>query len=90
MKVRLKEQNDGSIHVSKMKDGDMAVIMPSWGSYEGTIVQRCDKSLVRLGYSKSEGWPSAFMLGRIYQITETSSPQCRVRLLKPGDVLVIE
>jgi len=47
-----------SIHISKLKDGDIARI-DSWNgeeSYVGRIVQKVDKRLITLGKGYGESW----------------------------------
>lgn len=84
--IRLKEQDkDESICVDDMKDGDVGVIT-EWcvcARYVGEIVQRYKNYLLTVGASSRHGWGEYFPPhGRI--------ENCRVRLLKSGEVLVVE
>ena len=79
------EDEELVIHVSKMKDGDVAVIT-SWGemiSIVGTIVQRYDDRLVILGCSSAEGWKY------LSHLTEEGHPNCQVMVLKSGTKLIL-
>lgn len=86
MGVKLHEkQNDGTICVNDMKDGQIAVVWV-WGlagarsEYCGRLVQRNDCRLVSLGMPNENTWPDIFNNRR---------EDCRVRLLKPGELLEI-
>lgn len=84
MQVRLKRKTDNSIHVSEMKDGDLAVICESWQMYAGRIVQRIGDVLYTIGKSEGCHWKT------VLKSTEENNPNVRVELLTPGDELVLE
>lgn len=66
------------IHVSKIADGDMAVIS-NWSNgnhYVGTLVQRYGKDLVAIGKSRKFSWPGAFEKNS--SIDEQHNPDCKV------------
>ena len=48
------------VHVSIMKDGDIAVIQKEWTMCEGRIVQRVDDRLISLGEGYGKSWPTLF------------------------------
>jgi hypothetical protein len=75
---------DDSIHVSQMKDGEIAVIV-SWSYPEpvGQIVQRYDECLVALGGTWGKGWSMAFEDDGI------KNTKCRVKILPPGTLLEV-
>lgn len=45
----LKSTPNSIVHVSEMKDGDVAEIQPSWSGYAGRIVQRVSDKLITIG-----------------------------------------
>ena len=85
--LRLKRKNAGIIHVSEMKDGDVAVTGPTWGSHRDRVVQRYENSLIALGYPGGKSWPDAFR--RVGGIDSTKHSGCMVRILEPGEELVV-
>lgn len=94
--IRLKEQSkDDSICVDDMKDGDVGVVT-SWAilTYVGQIVQRYGKSLVALGNVKDRRMYRGFLV--VWKVWPNYFPshnrveECRVRLLKSGETLVVE
>jgi hypothetical protein len=76
----LKEEPPQGIHVSEMKDGDVAVIV-AWepDKYLGQVVQRYENALIRVGMEHRFGWGNINCL----------SPACRVRVLEKGEKLVV-
>ena len=72
------------INVLDMKDGDIGIIT-SWTfpSLIGRIVQRYRYSLIVLGCYSSRGWSDYF------RIADRDSRN-RVRLLTPGETLIVE
>lgn len=80
MGLRLKKKDDGTVHPSDMKDGDVGVITSSIGNtYIGCAVQKINKALQLLGSTHSSNWTEA----------NGMSSQFRVRILKPGDTLEV-
>ena len=59
--VRVLSMPKYSVHVTDMRDGDIAVIT-KWGvcRYTGRVVQRCGDGLISLGLDKGECWSDAF------------------------------
>jgi len=84
--LELKNKKTDEIHVSKMKDGDIAVIT-RWlvGSYVGRVVQRYKNCLLTLGEGSGKGWGEFFS----YQQTKDKDYEDYVRILKKGEVLVV-
>ncbi len=83
MKVRLVENGTGTIPVSSMKDGEIAVIR-SWKhdtAYNGKIVQRFRDILVSIGQPEGNSWSGLF---------REPMHDCRVELLKSGATIVLE
>ena len=73
-----------SVHISKLKDGDIARI-DSWNgdeSYVGRIVQKLDKRLITLGKGYGESW------GDI-TLANFSKEGFRLTVLPKGTVLEI-
>ena len=90
MKVRLTNtEYPDTIQIRKMKDGDIAVIV-DWGrgnpEYVNLVVQRFDEHLAILGLPSGSGWSGAWAIGS----SRLTSHDCRVRLLKSGETLVLE
>lgn len=82
MSVELKEKQYGSIPVSEMRDGQIAVIV-KWGniiSVIDLIVQKHKKGLVSIGLETSCGWTN---------VSETNEEN-RVKILKNGTELIIK
>lgn len=77
------------IHVSEMKDGDIAVIV-SWKhvNNKDTIVQRCGDDLISLGKGLSSKWAGVFAFGES-RLTKGASPHCQVRVLPPGTTIEV-
>lgn len=81
--MKLVKQNDDSIPVMEMNDGQLAVIV-QWGnesSYNGIIVQRWRDHLIIIG--ESDCWSN------IYKPGCGLSEDCRVRILQPGELLEV-
>lgn len=59
--MKLVKDNDNSVSVLDMKDGDIAIIT-EWvhGSHIGDIVQRYKYDLVCLGKGSEYSWPNLF------------------------------
>ena len=89
MPVELKIPLDGNIHVSEMRDGQLAIII-SWMSGDGQLggwpVQRFGHSLVPLGRASDDGWLDAFSGTR--RILPDRHPRCRVRII-PDEVEIV-
>lgn len=82
--VVLENDEDNFINVSKMKDGDIAIIR-NWliYSFKGAIVQRYGNDLITLGSPRVNGWKNYF--NEDLAITDNL-----VEILKPGTHLVIK
>lgn len=72
---------DRSIPISKMKDGDVAIIV-DWAipGMCGKVVQKYKGSLVALGESSGNGWSNPF---------PDLSEKNRVRVLEIGETLTV-
>lgn len=72
------------IHVSELKDGDVAVIV-SWTNdlYIGIVVQRHDKNLISIGCDSGCSWPG------LLDIKKDKHLNCKVKLLPPGTEIVL-
>lgn len=84
--LKLKQNNTNTIHVSDMKDGDMAVIR-AWTltQYIGSIIQRYRDDYVKLGSPSTNSW-----IGGVSDITKKGFPECLVELVQCGTELVLE
>lgn len=84
MKLTLKT-DEGSICVNDMQDGEVAVITnwppASMEEYTGAIVQRYKDALICLGKRSADCWSTIF---------KSRHEDCRVRLLKVGDIIRVE
>ena len=58
--VRVLSMPKYSVHVTDMRDGDIAVITNLPCRYTGRVVQRCGYGLISLGLGKGECWSDAF------------------------------
>lgn len=84
MMVRLVTNVVTEIPISELRDGQLAVITAWLGDkYIGEVVQRNGDGLVAIGQPTGSGWSRIFPECSRY-------PQCRVRLLVPGDKIVVE
>ena len=74
----VKKESPEGIWVGDMKDGDIGVIV-NWevSGYSGLIVQRRDNDLIIIG--DTDGW----------SVVTNVSKNCRVRLLKKGEILIV-
>lgn len=83
--IKLEKNDECSVHIDSMKDGDVAVIV-EWGEYDnshvGEVVQRYKNALVVLGKPSANCWTTMF--------THGNSNKYRVRILKKGEKLVVE
>ncbi len=72
-----------SVHVSEMKDGDVAVIV-EWGTrrHRGASVKRKGDDLVYM--DGSDSWDAAF---GDFPLTKKNNPSCLVRILPPGTTI---
>jgi len=80
----VKKENTEGIWVGNMKDGDIGVII-EWGSIIyclGRIVQRYGNDLISIGMPSGDSW-------RVLTPSRELSSNCRVRLLKKDEVLVV-
>jgi hypothetical protein len=66
-----------TIEMSELKDGQIAVIVDSFGNYKGRIVQRYGDDAVALGMPSGNGW------------TNVELNTLKVRVLEAGETLVI-
>lgn len=85
MPVKLKNPyQPADIPSNQMKDGEMGIIT-RWaaGKYVGRIVQRYANHLIAIGMVECDSWPNWFA------DREYSHNDCRVRLLQPGEEIVI-
>ena len=82
--LKLTSNENDSVCVSEMKDGDIAVVT-SWqiSSYIGEIVQRYRDFLLVLGADSGKGWNEYFLNPNI-------SLHNQIRILKKGETLVVE
>ena len=82
MSVVLKKSDDGLINAKDMMDGQLSVIVewPS-GTYIGQVIQRSNSHLFAVG---SIHYWSDFFTG-----AWNSNEKCRVRVLKPGEELMV-
>jgi len=81
--LKLKTDKSSGIYVNDMEDGDIAVVV-DWTipSIVGRIVQRYKDSLITIGMNSGEGWTNCFL--------QEKNEHCRVRLLEPGEELIVE
>ena len=84
MSVKLiKNNDDGTICVSDMKDGQLAEVV-KWGgsehAYVGWTIHRCGNRLNMIGRH------CGYSLGIIF---EERHEDCRVRLLRPGELIEV-
>lgn len=81
--LKLKNQSEDSIIcIDDMKDGDIGVIVKwTYSQYCGSIIQRYKNTLITLGADSGHSWTTIF---------KSPNPCCHVRLLKPGELLVVE
>ncbi len=89
MSVKLKTSANGTVHLSEMRDGQIAVIT-SWDqdSHVGNVVQRFREALIRIGYGWGTSWPHAFTPG-VKGFSTAAFPQCRVKILSDGRELIV-
>lgn len=83
MSVKLTNQIEEDIPVFEMKDGQIAIIT-KWGNspeYIGRIVQRYGDELITIGMNSHYRWDNLS--------DGLLSPECRVRLLQPGETITI-
>jgi hypothetical protein len=79
----LKEEKPEGIWAGDMKDGDIGVIVASPAkNCIGRIVQRCNDSLIFLGYKEYHHWYDTF--GQ-----DIFADGFRVRLLEKGEKLIV-
>jgi len=84
--LKLKKDKPSDICVADMKDGDIAVITKwSCGGYIGYIIQRYKDFLITVGSRSGKGWGEYFKPGDTFKRSE----DCRVRLLEPGEELIV-
>jgi hypothetical protein len=83
--LKLVNSKSTDIPVTKMKDGDLAVITKWWQGnyYVGTIVHRYDELLIAVGKKSGESW-------RLLFNGDCKCDDCRVRLLTKGETLIVE
>lgn len=76
-----KENQERIIHVSELKDGQIAEIV-KWNcdKYTGIIVQRFKGSLITIGLESGTHFPF---------VPDSSYKKCKVRVLKNGETLTI-
>ncbi len=85
--LNLVRQQESSIPVMEMKDGDIAVIV-NWSTdsykYVDRIVQRHESTLLTVGANYGKAWGPVFSDGR-----ESLPDTCRVRILEKGETLEV-
>jgi hypothetical protein len=89
MGIKLQSRdNNHIIHVTDMKDGDIAEIINwSYSSVIGVIVQRYKDVIIRIGVHSQHSWPSLFIPRTS---PDSGVPECcKVRLLEEGEILEI-
>ena len=81
--AKLHNQNDGSVPVSEMKDGDLAVVT-GWPTqaYVGRVVQRYGEYLLTVGAPAGSGW-GRYFAGEILTVA------AYVRILKAGELIEV-
>lgn len=82
--AKLHKQNDGSVPVTKMKDGDLAVIT-QWvnPNYVGRVVQRHRNFLIAVGENQGKG------LGEFFYEGQVIDERLSVRILQPGELIEV-
>ena len=76
--IKLKDEAQvKTIEMNELKDGQIAVIVDSFGDYKDRIVQRYGNDVVALGMASGNGW------------TNVGSNTLKVRVLEAGETLVI-
>ena len=85
MALRIKKSIDGRVHVSEMKDGDIAEIV-EWtvGRYTGRIVQRYGDVLITLGMDENESFED------VLKGKDLSNNSCLVRILPKGTEFILD
>lgn len=82
--VTLKNNTKNTIPISKLKDGQLAVIV-SWAmsdEYNGVVVQRYKDKLIAIGKRSGLCWGDVFNLFNFDEV-------CRVRVLEPGEIITV-
>lgn len=81
--AKLHKQNDVSVPVTEMKDGDLAVIT-EWPLKQcvGRVVQRFNDYLLTVGATSGHGWGQYFYGASVNE-------SCRVRILQPGELIEV-
>jgi hypothetical protein len=76
--IKLKDEVQvKTIEMNELKDGQIAVIVDSFGDYKDRIVQRYGNDVVALGMQSGNGW------------TSIEFNTLKVRILEAGETLVI-
>lgn len=74
------------IPVHRMRDGDIGVITAwSYHHYIGIVVHRFKNNLISIRQSHGASWSDT-----VFNLVGEQRNQCRVRLLSPGTILVVE
>lgn len=82
--LKLTTNKPRGICAKDMKDGDVGVITAwTYGLYIGRVVQRYKDCLICLGTKSGNGWGEYFK-------SSHRNEEDRVRLLVPGDELIVE
>lgn len=88
-KLSIKRANIDIISIFDMEDGQIGEIV-TWGGgkseYSGRIIQRHSEKLISLGLPSGKSWPH--LLHSDYNRAEKQN--YLVRLLQPGDSIVVE
>lgn len=83
MGAKVKGYADDTIHVSELKDGQVAVIT-SWNDgedYKGLIIQRYSDAFISIGNRTGLSWST--------RITKEKFPECKVKVLPPGTEIIL-
>lgn len=75
--------NVGIVDSKDLEDGDVGVIV-DWtnGDYIDQVVQRTGRDLITLGASRNDSWTG-------YYDSPGRNNSCLIRLLSPGEILVV-
>lgn len=75
--------NERVVDSKDLEDGDVGVIV-DWtnGDYIDQVVQRTGRDLITLGASRNDSWT-------VYYDSPGRNNSCLIRLLSPGEILVV-
>jgi len=85
--VKLEKDFEDSVHITRMKDGDIAVVV-YWHDNnfkEGDVVQRIGRDLITIGKGELAKWDKCFD----NVIVRANDEHYRVRVLEHGEQLTV-